>query len=65
MDSPHAVLRVERGRATREELAAVTAVLVSLLAAREADTGSGPAPGSAPWRPERAAEAYRSPYNWQ
>ncbi|GAP47969.1 acyl-CoA carboxylase subunit epsilon [Streptomyces azureus] len=65
MSSTDAVLRVERGRATPEELAAVTVVLVSLLAAQGPDTDSEQTPEFPLWSPERALEAYRSPYNWQ
>ncbi|MFG2359335.1 acyl-CoA carboxylase subunit epsilon [Streptomyces sp. NPDC048521] len=61
----HAVLRVERGRATEAELAAVTAVLFSLLADRGDDTGAVRNPGVPRWRPERAPAAYSSPYSWR
>lgn len=69
-----AVIRVERGlAATDEELAAVTAVLLSLLADRGGDTGAedddgtggGVLPDAPRWRPERPAAAYRSPYSWR
>ena len=59
------VLQVERGRATDAELAAVTVVLFSLLAAQADDTDAGPAPDVPQWRPERAPDAYRSPYHWR
>ncbi|WP_225839679.1 acyl-CoA carboxylase epsilon subunit [Streptomyces sp. NK08204] len=63
--SAHAVIRVDRGRATNEELAAVTLVLLSLLAAQGEAAGAGPTPAVPQWRPERARAAYRSPYNWR
>ncbi|MGW0771451.1 acyl-CoA carboxylase subunit epsilon [Streptomyces sp. NPDC002676] len=63
--SPHAAIRVHRGQATHEELAAVTVVLLSLLAAQGEDAGTGHAPAVPRWRPERARAAYRSPYNWR
>ncbi|GHI10392.1 hypothetical protein AQI88_40145 [Streptomyces cellostaticus] len=60
---PRAVLRVERGQATSEELAAVTVTLLSLLA------------GLADHRPERRESAlrtgwatgrvYRAPRSWR
>ncbi|WP_077801686.1 acyl-CoA carboxylase subunit epsilon [Streptomyces sp. JHA26] len=65
MSSTDAVLRVERGRATPEELAAVTVVLVSMLAAQGPGTDPEQAPELPSWSPERALDAYRSPYNWQ
>lgn len=62
----HAVIRVEQGSAaTDEELAAVTAVLLSLLAARGDGTDAEPAPDVPQWRPERPAAAYRSPHSWR
>ncbi|WNZ06363.1 acyl-CoA carboxylase subunit epsilon [Streptomyces sp. 11x1] len=64
MSSTDAVLRVERGRATPEELAAVTVVLTVLLSAPgpEADSGQAESPL---WRPGQARGGYRSPYSWQ
>ncbi|MFF4020787.1 acyl-CoA carboxylase subunit epsilon [Streptomyces sp. NPDC001843] len=64
MSSTGAVLRVERGQATDEELAAVTVVLYSLLA-QGVDADAEQASDVPLWRPERAAAAYRSPYSWQ
>ncbi|WP_411107593.1 acyl-CoA carboxylase subunit epsilon [Streptomyces sp. cmx-4-9] len=64
-DTGMLALRIERGRAEDDELAAVTVVLCSLLAARGADEDDGELPGSPSWRPERSAAAYRSPYSWQ
>ncbi|WP_331725798.1 acyl-CoA carboxylase subunit epsilon (plasmid) [Streptomyces xanthophaeus] len=58
-------LRVERGRVTDEELAALTAVLCSALAVRGEEQGDEKLPDAPLWRPERAAGAYRSPYSWQ
>lgn len=60
-----AVLRVERGRATEAELAAVTVVLFSMLAARGDDVRERQRPEVPRWRPERAARTYRSPYHWR
>ncbi|MER6983810.1 acyl-CoA carboxylase subunit epsilon [Streptomyces carpinensis] len=59
-------LRIERGRADEEELAALAVVLCSVLAGQEA-ADAGPEPADAPsWRrPERSGAAYRSPYCWR
>jgi hypothetical protein len=61
----HALLRVERGRATDAELAAVTVVLLSLLADQGEDTSVRQSPGAPRWRPERVSAAYSSPYSWR
>jgi len=60
-------LRIERGQATDEELAALTAVLLSVLAARaeSAEETQEEPSGGPQWRPERGVAAYRSPYSWQ
>lgn len=63
--SARALLRVERGRATDAELAAVAVVLLSLLADRGEETGAGRRPGVPRWRPERVPAAYRSPHSWR
>ncbi|MEU0163340.1 acyl-CoA carboxylase subunit epsilon [Streptomyces sp. NPDC006261] len=57
--------RVERGRASDEELAAVTVVLCSVLAGRGEEGDGTESPDAPLWHPERAAAAYRSPYSWQ
>lgn len=59
-------LRIERGRADEEELAAVMVALCSVLAGRAAADG-GQEPSDAPsWRrPERSGTAYRSPHCWR
>ncbi|RKN09247.1 acyl-CoA carboxylase subunit epsilon [Streptomyces radicis] len=60
---PHLV-RVEKGAASDEELAAVTALLMARAA-------QGPAPATttartpAPWRRPERARAYRAPHSWQ
>ncbi|WP_369229194.1 acyl-CoA carboxylase subunit epsilon [Streptomyces sp. R21] len=65
MGSDDAVLRIERGRATEEELAALAVVLFSALAGRDEEDDPVRAPEGPRWRPERSAAAYRSPYHWQ
>ncbi|NEB13865.1 acyl-CoA carboxylase subunit epsilon [Streptomyces coelicoflavus] len=63
-DSAHHELRIERGHAGEEELAALTAVLCSILAGQE-DEGEDASPDAPSWRPERPAGTYRSPYSWR
>ncbi|MER7779665.1 acyl-CoA carboxylase subunit epsilon [Streptomyces sp. NPDC096191] len=59
-------LRIERGRADEEELAALTAVLFAVLTGRNAETAVQEPPGVPPWpRPERSGSVYRSPYCWR
>ncbi|MER8011794.1 acyl-CoA carboxylase subunit epsilon [Streptomyces sp. NPDC094149] len=64
-------LRVERGRADDEELAAVAVVLCSVLAGRQAAAGaaepeSGPLAAVPSWRrPGRPGGQWRSPHCWR
>ncbi|CAL9271566.1 hypothetical protein SUDANB5_06867 [Streptomyces sp. SudanB5_2050] len=58
-------VRIERGRAGAEELAALTVVLYALMARRDEGPGGRERSGVAPWRPGRRAGAYRSPYCWR
>ncbi|MGN5380606.1 hypothetical protein BIV25_22325 [Streptomyces sp. MUSC 14] len=58
--SPVPPIRVERGQATAEELAALTVLLLS----RSAQTAPDAAPatdGGTSWRPH----AYHAPHSWQ
>lgn len=64
-DSGKLALRIERGWASDEELAAVTVVLCSALAARGEEGGEEMSPDIPRWQPERSTAAYRSPYSWQ
>ncbi|MEZ0069943.1 hypothetical protein ABIA32_005991 [Streptacidiphilus sp. MAP12-20] len=57
-------LRIERGHADDEELAAVTTVLWAVLARRDEQQNDENAPGVPKWRPENPVGAYRSPYSW-
>lgn len=61
------VIRVVRGQvASSEELAAVTAVLLSRLAAERCEPAAGSAAPCVPqWRPGRPPAAYRSPHSWR
>lgn len=59
------VLKVERGSADAEELAAVTVAVLSRLRTRAGRPG-GYAPHSAAGRrPWAGAAAYRAPHSWQ
>jgi acyl-CoA carboxylase epsilon subunit-like protein len=57
-------LRVERGHASEEELAAITIVLLALrTAATAAARRVRPGPGRARWR--NGPDGYRSPRSWR
>ncbi|MFD6619280.1 acyl-CoA carboxylase subunit epsilon [Streptomyces albidoflavus] len=59
-------LRVERGHATKEELAAVTVTLLSLAAGRSESNAEGDAgPPAASWGRREWMPAYRSPSSWR
>ncbi|MEV7217423.1 acyl-CoA carboxylase subunit epsilon [Kitasatospora cineracea] len=58
-------LRVERGRASDEELAVVMAVLWSAVAGRGAPPDGAETPNVPLWRPERPVVAHRPPHNWR
>ncbi|MCX4451394.1 acyl-CoA carboxylase subunit epsilon [Streptomyces sp. NPDC087866] len=55
-------LRIERGRATDEELAALTVVLLALRADAGEQPESDPAGGFKRWSRQ---PAYRAPRSWQ
>ncbi|MFD5877016.1 acyl-CoA carboxylase subunit epsilon [Streptomyces sp. NPDC060322] len=60
------VVRVERGRADDEELAAVTVVLLSLLAGRtEQGAAEAERPDTVRWRRWDRSAAFRGPHSWQ
>lgn len=70
-DAAPLALRVERGRADDDELAAVAVVLCSVLAGRQAAAG-GPEPAQElpaavpSWRrPGRLGGQWRSPHCWR
>ncbi|OON79728.1 acyl-CoA carboxylase subunit epsilon [Streptomyces tsukubensis] len=61
-------LRVERGQAGPEELAAITAVLMARAAARPAEIGAGTHRGRtdrAGWRRLERTPGFRAPHSWQ
>ncbi|WP_055569883.1 acyl-CoA carboxylase epsilon subunit [Streptomyces atriruber] len=62
-----ALLRIERGQASDEELAALAVTLLSLAAGRPPGgpgTGTARRPADA-WRPPEHARAYRAPHSWR
>ncbi|MFJ5997462.1 acyl-CoA carboxylase subunit epsilon [Streptomyces sp. NPDC092370] len=60
MPTPTAPIRIEKGEATEEELAAVAVLLLS----RSARAGTGTeisSPGTTSWRPH----PFHAPHSWQ
>ncbi|MFB8211077.1 acyl-CoA carboxylase subunit epsilon [Streptomyces sp. NPDC056010] len=55
-------LRIERGRATEEELAALTVVLLALRADADGQREKAPAGRVPGWSPE---PVYRAPRSWR
>lgn len=59
-------VRVERGTASHEELAAVTAILLARAAHGQGTAPSGPAARStAGWRRLERTPGFRAPHSWQ
>ncbi|MEC4017257.1 acyl-CoA carboxylase subunit epsilon [Streptomyces sp. H27-D2] len=65
------LVRVEKGHADAEELAAVTAVLLARAAATTAGRHAATAPGhrrafsAARWRRPERTPGFRAPHSWQ
>ncbi|MEV6655425.1 acyl-CoA carboxylase subunit epsilon [Streptomyces sp. NPDC051219] len=60
------LLRVEKGHADPEELAAITAVLLARAAATGSATGKSHRVGStAGWRRLERTPGFRAPHSWQ
>ncbi|MFF1925341.1 acyl-CoA carboxylase subunit epsilon [Streptomyces sp. NPDC058221] len=60
------VLRVEKGLADPEELAAITAVLLARAAAQPADAPAAPrGRNTAGWRRLERTPGFRAPHSWQ
>lgn len=60
------VVRVEKGQASEEELAAVTALLLARAAAHRTRTASGrPRRSTAGWRRLERTSGFRAPHSWQ
>ncbi|MEU3902075.1 acyl-CoA carboxylase epsilon subunit [Streptomyces sp. NPDC045251] len=62
MESTETVLRVERGRASEEELAALTAVLLALRARGRAEPEPEP---TLDWNWWTSPKSYASPDSWR
>ncbi|MER7854160.1 acyl-CoA carboxylase subunit epsilon [Streptomyces bacillaris] len=63
LTSAESVLRVEKGHADPEELAAVTAVLLARAAAQPAAPARGR--DTAGWRRLERTPGFRAPHSWQ
>ncbi|MFE9927614.1 acyl-CoA carboxylase subunit epsilon [Streptomyces sp. NPDC005533] len=58
------LLRVEKGNAAPEELAAITAILLARAAAAPAETAVR-TPRQAGWRRLERTPGFRAPHSWQ
>ncbi|MBD0710562.1 MULTISPECIES: acyl-CoA carboxylase subunit epsilon [unclassified Streptomyces] len=67
MSTPANLLRVEKGHADPEELAAITAVLLARAAARadEAPTADHHGRTTARWRRLEREHGFRAPHSWR
>ncbi|MEV6106585.1 acyl-CoA carboxylase epsilon subunit [Streptomyces sp. NPDC051940] len=59
------LVRVEKGSASEEELAALTAVLLARAAAQPAAVPTARHAGSARWRRLERTPGFRAPHSWQ
>ncbi|MEU6853499.1 acyl-CoA carboxylase epsilon subunit [Actinacidiphila alni] len=60
------LVRVEKGHADAEELAALTAILLARAAAGEAEEGAErPRRSTAAWRRLERTPGFRAPHSWQ
>ena len=62
MDTPD--IRVEKGHAEPEEVAAITAILLARAAARPSETPSHPGHPKARWRRLEREGGFRAPHSW-
>ncbi|SEN99726.1 acyl-CoA carboxylase epsilon subunit [Actinacidiphila rubida] len=62
--SAESIVRVERGHADPEELAALTAILLARAAAGEPEPAT-PARSTAGWRRLERSRGFRAPHSWQ
>ncbi|MBV7698876.1 acyl-CoA carboxylase subunit epsilon [Streptomyces sp. TRM70350] len=58
-------LRVEKGHAEPEEVAAVTAILLASATARPASTPLVPGRGKARWRRWERQHGFPAPHSWR
>ncbi|MFG2980925.1 acyl-CoA carboxylase subunit epsilon [Streptomyces sp. NPDC048258] len=59
------LLRVEKGNAEPEELAAITAILLARAAAAPEDTAVPAGRSQAGWRRLERTPGFRAPHSWQ
>ncbi|MET9933791.1 MULTISPECIES: acyl-CoA carboxylase subunit epsilon [unclassified Streptomyces] len=65
MTTPANLLRVEKGHADPEELAAITAVLLARAAARPAADTAHRGRTAAGWRRLEREHGFRAPHSWR
>ncbi|MFH9724376.1 acyl-CoA carboxylase subunit epsilon [Streptomyces sp. NPDC017254] len=66
MTTPANLLRVEKGHADPEELAAITAVLLARAASRsDEDPATGHTRTAAGWRRLEREHGFRAPHSWR
>jgi hypothetical protein len=58
------LLRVEKGHADPEELAAITAILMARAGSRPAESAAGTR-STAGWRRLERQSGFRAPHSWQ
>ncbi|WP_424211608.1 acyl-CoA carboxylase subunit epsilon [Streptomyces sp. BI20] len=59
------LLKVEKGTAAPEELAAITAILMARAAAEPTAAVVGPRRSTAGWRRLERTPGFRAPHSWQ
>ncbi|WP_329455463.1 acyl-CoA carboxylase subunit epsilon [Streptomyces sp. NBC_01497] len=59
------LLRVEKGQADAEELAAITAVLIARASATDTAVPAGRGRSVAGWRRLERTPGFRAPHSWQ
>ena len=65
MNTDPRLVRVEKGQASPEELAAVTALLMARAARPESAAAGGAVRSTAPWSRLERVRPYRAPHDWQ
>ncbi|MFE3824886.1 acyl-CoA carboxylase epsilon subunit [Streptomyces sp. NPDC059092] len=59
------ILRVEKGHARLEEVAAITVVLLARAAALAGAAAPEASPGKAGWHPLDRGRGFRAPHSWR
>ncbi|MBW1604738.1 acyl-CoA carboxylase subunit epsilon [Streptomyces sp. JJ66] len=65
MTDTASLVRVEKGHASEEELAAVTALLLVRAAGGAESAPTGPTRTTARWRRLERTPGFRAPHSWQ